>query len=59
MKIWPQQQWVIDQQLVPRIREIFNHKGIEIPGDRIVTFYHLREEGSVKAGWWGLLKKEA
>lgn len=40
-KIWPQQQWVIDAQMVPRIREIFKREGIEIPGDRVVTFYHL------------------
>ena len=55
--IWPQQQWVIDQQLVPRIRETLKKKEIEIPGDRIVTFYRLREEQSVKTGWWQFLKK--
>ena len=26
LEIWPQQQWVIDQQLVPRIREILKKK---------------------------------
>lgn len=42
-KIWPQQQWVVDAQLVPRIREIFKKEEIEIPGDRVVTFYHFPE----------------
>ncbi|MFH1008229.1 MAG: mechanosensitive ion channel domain-containing protein [Candidatus Latescibacterota bacterium] len=47
-KIWPQQQWVIEQQMVPRICEIFKREGIEIPGDRVVVFYHLtdREVGN-------------
>ena len=39
-KFWPQQQWVIEGQLVPRIREIFKRDGIDIPGDRVVFFYH-------------------
>ncbi len=42
-RIWPQQQWVIDLQMVPRIREIFKREGIEIPVDRVVVFYHLPE----------------
>ncbi len=46
-EIWPQQQWVIEQQLVPRVREILKREGIEIPADRIVTFYHAREERTV------------
>ncbi|MDA0748947.1 MAG: hypothetical protein O2954_20710, partial [bacterium] len=43
-KIWPLQQWVIDTQMVPRIREIFKREGIEIPGDRVIPFYHLPGE---------------
>ena len=54
--IWPQQQWVIDQQMVPRIREIFRNKEIEIPGERIVIFYHAREEQPV-SGWREYLKR--
>lgn len=42
--IWPQQTWIVDQQLLPRIREQFSGAGITIPGDRIVPFYHAREE---------------
>jgi len=44
MAIWPQQQWVIDQQLVPRIRETLTRKGFQVPGDRIAVFYHARKE---------------
>jgi hypothetical protein len=44
MAIWPQQQWVIDQQLIPRIREILASKGFQVPGDRIAVFYHARKE---------------
>ena len=56
LEIWPQQQWVIDQQLVPRIREILKSKGFEIPGDLVATFYHAREERPVP-GWRDLLRK--
>ncbi len=38
--IWPAQQWVIDAQMVPRIREALKRDSIEIPNDRIVVFYH-------------------
>ena len=43
-EIWPQQTWIIDQQLLPRIREQFSAASIDIPGDRIVPFYHAWEE---------------
>ena len=43
-RLWPVQQWVIDAQMVPRIREIFKREGIDIPGDRVVAFYHLPGE---------------
>jgi small-conductance mechanosensitive channel len=42
--LWPAQQWVIDTQMVPRIREIFKREGIDIPADRVVAFYHLPGE---------------
>lgn len=44
LAIWPQQQWVVEQQMLPRIREAFSRKGIEIPNDRVVAFYRPREE---------------
>jgi small conductance mechanosensitive channel len=40
LTIWPAQQWVIENQLVPRIREIFQHEGLAIPSDRIAVSYH-------------------
>ena len=42
--IWPQQQWVIEQQLVPRIKEILKNAGLEVPADRVAVFYHPRQE---------------
>ena len=45
-RLWPAQQWVVDTQLLPRIREIFKRYDIEIKSDRIVAFYHLPGEES-------------
>lgn len=50
-EIWPAQQWVIDAQLVPRIRELFKREGIEIPADRIAVFYHLPREHNKADGF--------
>ena len=50
LAIWPAQQWVIDQQLVPRIREVLKSRCFEIPGDRVVAFYRTREQ--VQAPAW-------
>ena len=47
ISIWPGQSWVIDQQLLPRIREFFARESIVIPSDRIVTHYHTRKEQEV------------
>ena len=41
--LWPLQQWVIDQQLVPRVREALKASGIEVPGDRVIAFYRVPE----------------
>lgn len=49
-RIWPAQQWVIDNQLVPRIQELFAREGLEIPANRVVAFYHFPEEESVPQG---------
>jgi len=46
LAIWPQQQWVIEQQMLSRIREAFSRKAVEIPNDRVIAFYHPREEAS-------------
>ncbi len=47
LAIWPQQQWVVDQELVPRIKAAMKAEGIEIPGDKVVVFYHPRESASL------------
>jgi len=47
--IWPKQEWVVEQQMIPRIRESFKRAGLEIPEDRVVVFYHIREEVTVSA----------
>ncbi|MFH1568158.1 MAG: mechanosensitive ion channel family protein [Gemmatimonadota bacterium] len=47
-RIWPLQQWVIDAQLAPRVRELFKREGVEIPADRVVTFYHLPPPAPVR-----------
>lgn len=44
LAIWPQQQWVIEQEAVPRIRALLKDKGFEIPNDKVVVFYHPREQ---------------
>lgn len=49
LSIWPQQQWVIEQELTPRIREALKRDGVDIPGDKIIVFYHPRERRSVRA----------
>ncbi|MHC5054122.1 MAG: mechanosensitive ion channel family protein [Planctomycetota bacterium] len=36
--VWPGQQWVVNDQLVPRLRERLKAAEIEIPGDRVVVF---------------------
>jgi len=36
--IWPGQQWVVNDQLVPRLREKLKGAGIDVPGDRIAVF---------------------
>ncbi len=48
-RIWPQQQWVVETQMAPRIREGFAREGIEIPQDRVVIFHHLPDGESAAA----------
>lgn len=43
---WPQQQWVIEQQVVPRAREVLAAAGCEVPGDRVAVFYRAREQAA-------------
>jgi len=44
LSIWPQQLWIVDQQLVPRIRETLKVREVPLPNDRIAVFYHAREQ---------------
>ena len=46
--IWPQQQWVIEQQLVPRIKEALKNAGLEILADRVAVFYHPKQQQPVR-----------
>ena len=56
-EIWPAQQWVIDAQMVPRIRELFKREGLEIPADLVVVFYHLPEEKGAEPSILGNLSR--
>jgi len=47
---WPQQQWVIEQQLVPRSREVLKAAGCEVPDDRVAVFYRAREKVATRRG---------
>jgi len=38
--LWPQQQWAVEQQFIPRVREVLKQQGIDIPNDRVSVFYH-------------------
>ena len=49
LAIWPQQQWIIEQEIVPRIRLVLKSKGFEIQNDRVVAFYHPRESHMVES----------
>ena len=43
LAIWPQQQWVVDQELLPRIRAGMKAEGFDLPDDKVVVFYHPRD----------------
>lgn len=43
LEVWPQQTWLIDQQLLPRLREALKGEQITPVGDRIAVFYHGRK----------------
>lgn len=47
MGIWPQQQWVIEQQLILRLRELYKREGVEILGDRVTACYYMPKERAV------------
>lgn len=47
LSIWPQQQWVVDQELVPRTCAAMKNEGVEVPNDKVTVFYHPREGRSI------------
>jgi len=40
MAVWPGQQWLVEQQVVPRLREAMQREKLTIPADRVAVFYH-------------------
>ena len=36
--VWPGQQWVVNDQIIPRVREALGAAGIEVPGDHVTVF---------------------
>lgn len=38
--LWPQQQWVVEQQYVARLKDLLAGAGIRMAGDRICVSYH-------------------
>jgi small conductance mechanosensitive channel len=44
LHIWPGQQWVVDQQVLPRVREAFQRAEVVIPADRVVVTYNFHEK---------------
>ena len=47
LTIWPQQQWVIDQETVPRIQAAMRSEGFDIPNNKIVIFCHPRDSRAI------------
>jgi hypothetical protein len=46
--VWPGQQWVVERELVSRLRETMRRAGLAIPGDRISVSYSAgREEKEI------------
>jgi len=48
LAIWPQQQWVVEQEIVPRMRLLLKNRDFEIPNDKVTVFYHPREQQSAE-----------
>jgi small-conductance mechanosensitive channel len=54
LSLWPGQTWVIDQQLIPRIKERFKTASIEVPAERVTVHYHARPQ-EIRRFWQGRL----
>ncbi|NQU09241.1 mechanosensitive ion channel family protein [bacterium] len=42
--LWPQQQALVDSQIVPRLRELLTARKLEIPNNRVAVFYRVPEQ---------------
>ena len=60
LSIWPGQAWLVDNQLIPRLRESFTAQKMTIQGDRVTAFYHARIPVERILTWrWAGLKRKA
>ena len=50
LDLWPQQQALVDSQVVPRLRELLAARKLEIPNNRVAVFYRTPEPVSVSRG---------
>lgn len=50
LDLWPQQQALVDSQVVPRLRELLAARKLEIPNNRVAVFYRIPEPVPVSHG---------
>jgi hypothetical protein len=50
LDLWPQQQALVDSQVVPRLRELLAARKLEIPNNRVAVFYRIPEPVPVSGG---------
>ena len=50
LDLWPQQQALVDSQIVPRLRELLAARELQIPNDRVAVFYRIPEPVPVSRG---------
>lgn len=50
--VWPGQEWVVDRELVPRLRDGLKDAGIDIPGGRVTVSYRRGEEKEEASPAW-------
>ncbi len=50
LDLWPQQQALVDSQVVPRLRELLAARKLEIPNNRVAVFYRIPEPVPVSRG---------
>lgn len=48
--IWPNQTWIIDQQISPRLREALSQNNLNVTGDRLSVAYYAKPTETL--GWW-------